>query len=183
MILVRHVNASGKGPVQQEQRRLSGSAFTVGRSAKCQIQLADAGVALDHARITLLPGIATIAAEGGPVLVNGRKTQSSPISVGDRIQIGPYLIRAEDPAPGLELELVVSRTVAPSRATVWPRGNGSRGERKTPTNPPSKKVPPSVSSVSVAGPVRVTRWVGLASDSSVKEWRSPGRRTARRALA
>jgi hypothetical protein len=113
MILVRHVNASGKAPVQQEQRRLSGSAFTVGRSAKCQIQLADAEVALDHARITLLPGIATIAAEGGPVLVNGRKTQSSPISVGDRIQIGPYLIRAEDPAPGLELELVVSRTVAP----------------------------------------------------------------------
>jgi hypothetical protein len=113
VILVRYVHA-GKGPHQQEQRRLAGSSFTVGRSAKCQIQLPDGEVALEHARITVSPAGAVITASGGPILVDGRRTQSAPIGVGDRIQIGPYLLQAEAPAPGLELELVVTRPVVAS---------------------------------------------------------------------
>jgi hypothetical protein len=109
VILVRFVNAAGKGAVQQEQRRLSGTAFTLGRSAKCQIQLPDGAVALEHAVIALLSGGATLAASGGVVQVNGQPAQSAPLKPGDRVRIGPFRLQVQAPAPGIDLELVVTR--------------------------------------------------------------------------
>lgn len=112
MIVVRYLNTTGAGPVQQEQRRLAGTTFVVGRSANAQIQLPDGQVALSHARLTVSPTVSAIAADGGALRVNGRKTQTTTLEPGDRIEIGPFLLRVETPAPGMDLELVVSRPVS-----------------------------------------------------------------------
>ena len=68
--------------------------FIVGRANAASIQLPDPQVGLRHAQIVRSPeGLRVIdLASGRPTLVNGNPIQSSPLSPGDDLRVGPYTL-------------------------------------------------------------------------------------------
>ncbi|HKA38902.1 MAG TPA: cytochrome c3 family protein [Burkholderiales bacterium] len=106
-ILVTYVSVGRQGQVQRDQRRVDGAVLGVGRGTHCEIHLADARVALNHARITVTAAGATIEAQSGSVEVNGHAAAAAALAVGDRIEIGPYEMVVEAPPGGLPLALSV----------------------------------------------------------------------------
>ena len=71
-----------------------GDSFIVGRANAASIQLPDPQVGLRHAQIVRSPeGLRVIdLASGRPTLVNGNPIQSSPLSPGDDLRVGPYTL-------------------------------------------------------------------------------------------
>lgn len=111
-ILVTYLLVNQRGKTQRDQRRVIGATLSIGRGTQCQIQLPDPRVALTHARITVAtPGVAAIAAESGVIEINNRAvTGRQQLTVGDRIEIGPYLFEVEAPPGDCALALAVSLT-------------------------------------------------------------------------
>lgn len=105
--LVTYVSINQRGQAQREQRRVAGALLILGRGTQCQIHLPDPRVALNHARITVTEAGAAIEAEPARVVVNGREVGGARLSVGDRIEIGPYIVQVEAPPAGLPLALAV----------------------------------------------------------------------------
>jgi predicted CXXCH cytochrome family protein len=99
------VNARGKP--QRDQRRIAGPVVDIGRSSKNQIHLADARVALSHARLTVSDSGATIEALDGAIEVNGTPLTSAQLAVGDVVEIGPYDVVIEAPPASVPLALTV----------------------------------------------------------------------------
>jgi hypothetical protein len=106
--LIIQIGVNSRGQPQRDQRRISGSVLRIGRSAECELQLADARVALGHALITLEADGALLAAHGGAIQVNGKATTRARLAVGDRIEIGPYTLVVEVAPAGLALALAVT---------------------------------------------------------------------------
>ena len=109
-ILVTHVSTNKRGQPQRDSQRVAGPTLNIGRGAQCQIHLPDPRVALEHARITVAEGGASIAAEPGRILVNGRAVDGCRLAVGDRIEAGPYVIEVEKSPTGIVLALAVTLT-------------------------------------------------------------------------
>ena len=112
--LITYVTVGESGQPVRSQRRAAGAMLIVGRGTNCQIQLPDARVALDHARISLDKRAATITAAPGHVRVNGRAVESALLGVGDEIEIGPFAIKIDPPPAGVTLAVTVRRKVAAS---------------------------------------------------------------------
>ncbi len=108
MILVTFVSVNARGQPQRDQRRLTGTSFSVGRGTKANIQLPDGRVRLDHAHLLVSDAGATIVADAGELRVNGRKVQTSRLADGDSVEVGPYLLRVEPPPAGVDLALTVT---------------------------------------------------------------------------
>ena len=74
-----------------------GDSFIVGRANAASIQLPDPQVGLRHAQIVRSPeGFRVIdLASGRPTLVNGNPIQSSPLSPGDDLRVGPYTLNLD----------------------------------------------------------------------------------------
>src|SRR5262245_39604762 len=96
-ILVTYITIGRQGQAQRDQRRIASAVLDIGRGTHCQIHLADARVALNHARITVTATGATLEARSGSVEVNGRPASTAGLTVGDRIEIGPYDLAVETP--------------------------------------------------------------------------------------
>jgi len=64
-------------------------------------------VALIHARLTATESGAAIEMESRQIVVNGRDVVRVNLAVGDRVEIGPYLIEVESPPANLQLALSV----------------------------------------------------------------------------
>lgn len=111
-ILVTYILVNQRGKAQRDQRRVTGTTLSIGRGTQCQIQLPDPRVALAHARITVAAlGVAAIAAESGVIEINNHVlTGTQQLTVGDRIDIGPYLFEVETPPPDCALALAVHLT-------------------------------------------------------------------------
>jgi|GEM_PF-289620 len=106
--LVIQVGVNSRGQPQRDQRRIRGDVLRVGRALECELQLPDPRVARDHALITFSAQGALIAAGGGPLKINGKPATQAVLSVGDRIDIGPYRIDVEAAPAGLPLALAVT---------------------------------------------------------------------------
>ncbi len=111
-IQVTHISVNRRGLQQRDQQRVAGPTINVGRGTQCQVHLPDPRVALQHALITVSESGATLAAEPGRVLVNDRAVDGVKLAVGDRIEVGPYLLEVEAPPAGVPLALAVT-LVAP----------------------------------------------------------------------
>jgi len=107
-IQVTNVTVNQRGQAQRDQRRIAGPVFIIGRGTQCQIHLPDPRVALSHARITVTDDGAVIEAEPGRIQINGQATQSARLAVGDRIEVGPYLLQVETAPEGVPLALAVT---------------------------------------------------------------------------
>jgi len=107
-ILVNFVSVNPRGQAQNDQRRVAGPVVQVGRGTQCAIHLPDPRVALTHAEITVSDSGASIRSEPGRVLVNGRAGGAVPLAVGDRVEVGPYLLEVSPPPPGVALALKVT---------------------------------------------------------------------------
>ena len=107
-IQVTHVSVNRRGQPQRESRRLAGPSLQVGRGTQCQINLPDPRVALQHARIEVSETGAAIDAEPGRLVVNGRAVDGVRLVVGDRIEVGPYLLAVEAPPAGVAFALSVT---------------------------------------------------------------------------
>jgi hypothetical protein len=105
--LVTNVTVNPRGQAMREQRRVSGAVLRLGRGTQCEIHLPDSRVALIHARLTTTETGTSIEVESGQILVNGRDTVRVNLAVGDRVEIGPYLIEVESPPANLHLALSV----------------------------------------------------------------------------
>jgi len=107
-IQVVFVTVNRRGLQQRDQQRVSGPSISIGRGTQCQIHLPDPRVALEHARITVSESEATLEAKAGRVLINGYEVAGAKLAVGDRIEVGPYLLEVEAPPPGRPLALSVT---------------------------------------------------------------------------
>lgn len=107
-IQVTYVSINQRGQSQRDQRKITGSVLSVGRGTQCQVHLPDPRVALAQARITVTDDGAVIEADPGRIQVNGNPVQSLKLSVGDRIEVGPYLLEVEAPPEGLPFALSVT---------------------------------------------------------------------------
>lgn len=105
---VTYVSINPRGQAQRDQRRISGSILNIGRGTQCQVHLPDPRVALTHGRITVTEEGAVIEGEPGQMQINGRAVQRIKLAVGDRIEVGPYLLQIEPPPKGIPLALSVT---------------------------------------------------------------------------
>lgn len=110
-IQVTHVSVNRRGLPQRDQQRVAGPIINIGRGSQCQLHLPDPRIALQHAVITVSESGATLQAEADRVQVNGRASESAKLVVGDRIEVGPYLLEVEAPPAGIPLALAVTRVV------------------------------------------------------------------------
>src|SRR5205814_874401 len=99
--LVTYLSVNRRGQTQRDQRRVTGPVIHIGRASGNEIQLRDARVGLEHARITLAADGATMEAVDGPVEVNGHAAGKAGLEPGDRLRIGPYEIKVEAPTEGV----------------------------------------------------------------------------------
>jgi hypothetical protein len=120
-IQVTHISVNRRGQPQRDQQRVAGPTINIGRGTQCQIHLPDPRVALQHARITVAESGSTIDAEPGRILVNGRAVDGVKLAVGDRIEVGPYLIEVEAAQGAVPLALAIT-LVQPLAA----KGDGKR---------------------------------------------------------
>lgn len=120
-ILVGIESTNRRGQRQTSQRRIEGVEFTVGRSTRAQIHLPDPRVALEHARLTVGETEATIASLGARVRVNGSVVAGAKLVVGDRVAIGPFVLRIEAPPAGLGFALTVEAPAPTDEARESPR--------------------------------------------------------------
>ena len=107
-IQVTNVSINQRGQSQRDQRRITGPVLNVGRGTQCQVHLPDPRVALAHARITVSDEGAVIEADPGRIQVNGQAVQSMKLSLGDRIEVGPYLLQIETPPEDVPFALSVT---------------------------------------------------------------------------
>jgi len=107
-IQVVFVTVNRRGQPQRDQLRVAGPSISVGRGTQCQIHLPDPRVALQHAHITVSEDEATLAAGAGRVQVNGHEVGGAKLAVGDRFEVGPYLLEVEAPPAGVQLALTVT---------------------------------------------------------------------------
>jgi pSer/pThr/pTyr-binding forkhead associated (FHA) protein len=120
--LLTTVTINPRGQAMREQRRISGAVLRLGRGTQCEIHLPDSRVALIHARLTATESGAAIETESGQLVVNGRDVVRVNLAVGDRVEIGPYLIEVETPPANLQLALSVQ--------LVSPFGKAEQGGRQ-----------------------------------------------------
>ena len=120
--LITTVTVNPRGQTMRGQRRISGAVLRLGRGTQCEIHLPDSRVALIHARLTATESGAAIEMESGQVVVNGRDVVRVNLAVGDRVEIGPYLIEVESPPANLQLALSVQ--------LVSPFGKAEQGGRQ-----------------------------------------------------
>lgn len=107
-IQVTFVSVNQRGQTQRDQRHIPGSVQIIGRGTQCQIHLPDPRVALSHARITITDEGAVIEADPGRLQFNGRAAQNAKLALGDRIEVGPYLLQVEAAPEGIPLALSVT---------------------------------------------------------------------------
>ena len=110
-IQISYVSVNRRGQAQRDQRRIVGPLINVGRGSQCQLHLPDPRISLQHAHITVSETGAVLEAEPGSFLVNGRTAESARLALGDRIEVGPYLLEVETPPPGMALALAVTLVV------------------------------------------------------------------------
>lgn len=108
-ILLTTETTNRRGLRQKSQRRMEGVEFTIGRSTRARIHLADPRVALEHARITVGAAEASIASLRQPVRVNGRSATGAKLVPGDRVAIGPFVLRVDPPPPDCQLAVTIER--------------------------------------------------------------------------
>jgi hypothetical protein len=111
-ILVIQVGVNSRGQPQRDQRRIRGDVLRVGRTLECELQLPDPQVARDHALISFSAQGAVMTASGGALKINGKSATQAVLSVGDRIDIGPYRLEVEAAPAGLLLALAVTHESA-----------------------------------------------------------------------
>lgn len=107
-IRVVFVTVNRRGLQQRDQHRVTGPSIDIGRGTQCQLHLPDPRVALRHAHITVAETGATLEAASGRVEVNGHEVGGAKLAIGDRIELGPYLIEVESPPAGVPLSLSVT---------------------------------------------------------------------------
>jgi predicted CXXCH cytochrome family protein len=107
-IQVVYVTVNKRGQQQRDQQRVAGPSIGIGRGTQCQVHLPDPRVALEHARITVSESGALLEAASGRILVNGHEVAGAKLAVGDRVEVGPYLLEVEAPPAGVPLALSVT---------------------------------------------------------------------------
>ena len=99
-----------------------GASIVLGSSADCDIQLAEAGVAPQHAEICLIDGkslqLRDLGSKSG-TLLNGEPVSETFLGSGDEIRIGTCRWMLQ--APGLRPERVLTADVVSKPVRRWPR--------------------------------------------------------------
>jgi len=99
-----------------------GASIVLGSSADCDIQLAEAGVAPQHAEICLIDGkslqLRDLGSKSG-TLLNGEPVSETFLGSGDEIRIGTCRWMLQ--APGLRPERVLTSDVVSKPVRRWPR--------------------------------------------------------------
>lgn len=105
-ILLTEVVGRSQGGEARRNRVVEGSSLRIGRSATCEIHIADPRVLLHQATLEQRAGgIALVAAPEGGVLVNDRFAEVALLAPGDRVEFGPYRLTVREAPAGHDLAL------------------------------------------------------------------------------
>ncbi len=106
--LVSYLTRKARGGVARKDEAIDTDALRIGRGADCNVHLADQRILLNHAEIALRPGGYFIEASGqAEIRINGVENQSSRLSPGDKIALGPYDLEVLAPTDGYDFMLTV----------------------------------------------------------------------------
>jgi len=110
--LLVQISRTQQGMAVRRESVVSGETLLIGRGAGCKIHLLDHRVNLLHATVRRSEdGMLFIESEKDVTLnINGFIEQSAALSVGTRIEIGPYVLLVESPSGGHDLTLSVEMT-------------------------------------------------------------------------
>ena len=162
---------------------LAGESLLIGRASRCDLQLPHPAVALTHAGIKYQDGACWLSALAdaatNPVLLNDAVVQQAPLTAGDIVRIGPYLLRIAVSEQTLQLTvdfapdamMIEAESVAPISAGTpaeerileryWERRLQTIGADLTHNQPQHSSTP----SESPVGPSRrfSRRWLAAAT--------------------
>ncbi|MBU0621710.1 MAG: FHA domain-containing protein [Gammaproteobacteria bacterium] len=107
--LLVHLSRNAQGLSVRKETVVSGESLTIGRGADCKIHLQDHQVYLHHATIKRSDdGVIYLESErNAGISLNGLIGQSVALSVGARIEIGPYQMEVLPPPDGYDIGLSV----------------------------------------------------------------------------
>jgi len=122
--IVRQIAKRADGSDIVRTRTLTATEISVGRGTDCDIQLADLGIMLRHARLTLMPGgVVALEATGGiPLEIDGKFLNRAELRVADRPAINMAshrltLVPGDSIGDGPDMvEITAERVIAASDA-------------------------------------------------------------------
>ncbi|HBA09026.1 MAG TPA: hypothetical protein DCW48_05350, partial [Methylotenera mobilis] len=104
-LLIKITNNSRGLPVRN-YRTLNATELMIGRSAECNIHLADPRIAMHHAVIKELEdGHLYVVSINGEIEVDGAMLQNIKLIPGKQIMIGPYQLNVEPAPPDVNLSV------------------------------------------------------------------------------
>ena len=107
-VLLRLVRPGADGVIESQDTEATASVLSIGSAPDCDVQLLGAVVAAHHA--TIRPsGAQWLIACAGPckVTVNGTRTASSPLKLGDLVEIGGHHLLLIKPPAGFDLGIEI----------------------------------------------------------------------------
>ena len=102
-----------------------GESIVLGSSASCDVQIDEAGVSAQHAKISLIDERSLLLKDLGSetgTLVNGEAVTETLLASGDEIRIGSCRWMLQ--APGLRPQRILTADVIGKPARRWPRALG-----------------------------------------------------------
>jgi len=98
--LIRFITQNAAGGVEYADKLVDAAAITIGRATDQVLHIRDRRARLQHAKIEISGGVASISTSAlTGVIVNGRSQRECNLSVGDVIEVGANILRVID-APG-----------------------------------------------------------------------------------
>lgn len=107
------VTQRSKGGETRREKPIESASMRVGRSANCEIHIADPRILLHAFTIEERSGGPTLVSEAeGGILVNGNFASVHLLAPGDRIDVGPYRFSVRQKAEGYDLSLKLKQIEA-----------------------------------------------------------------------
>jgi predicted CXXCH cytochrome family protein len=107
-VLLRQLRQGSDGAVEYEDTELAVDSLSVGSAADCTIQLLGEGVAATHA---IIRGdrqqLSVLCSRGCRVVINGIKTATAALQVGDLIELEGHRLRRVEPPGGFDVAIEI----------------------------------------------------------------------------
>lgn len=105
----------GNGSESRREHVIEAGTISIGRSAQCEVHIADPRVLLHQAVIEDRPGGVVIVAEPeAELLVNGRHEPAHALRLDDRIEFGPYRLTVRPAPEGFDISIKLTSLNAPA---------------------------------------------------------------------
>ena len=107
-ILIRNVRRTGSEGIESSEKPFDGDVVSIGRATDQIIQLKSRTLPLSHSELRDAGSSLTLRATGEDFFfVNGKRSRSSRLGIGDEVEIGEYTLTPREAPSGYDYALDV----------------------------------------------------------------------------